>query len=137
MARQSMGWLLGAAVGFLALIGVGHPLPPGALQSRLPEVPDHHSAARGLGRRLPGAGPLPVREADQVPAPRLSPMGREAPRSVGLVVVATALFMGLVVPFSDWPERVIIGLFGACSSSPSARASYISEPDGWACTGSG
>jgi FtsP/CotA-like multicopper oxidase with cupredoxin domain len=81
MARQNMGWLLGAAVGFLALIGVGHPLPPGTLQSRLPEVPDHHSAARGLGRRLPGAGPLPVREADQVLAPRLSPMGREAPRS--------------------------------------------------------
>jgi uncharacterized membrane protein len=33
--------------------------------------------------------------------------------AVGLVVVATALFMGLVVPFSDWPERVIIGLFGS------------------------
>jgi hypothetical protein len=28
------------------------------------------------------------------------------------VVGVTALFMGLVIPFSGWPERVIIGLFG-------------------------
>jgi hypothetical protein len=29
------------------------------------------------------------------------------------VVGATALFMGLVIPFSGWGERVIIGLFGS------------------------
>jgi Predicted membrane protein (DUF2306) len=29
------------------------------------------------------------------------------------VVGATALFMGLVIPFSGWGERVIIGIFGS------------------------
>jgi uncharacterized membrane protein len=33
--------------------------------------------------------------------------------AIGLVVGATALFMGLVIPFSGWGERVIIGLFGS------------------------
>lgn len=32
--------------------------------------------------------------------------------ALGLVVGATALFVGLVVPFSGWAERVLIGLFG-------------------------
>ncbi len=32
--------------------------------------------------------------------------------AIGLAVGATALFMGLVIPFSGWAERVIIGLFG-------------------------
>ena len=32
--------------------------------------------------------------------------------AIGLVVGATALFMGLVIPFFGWGERVIIGLFG-------------------------
>jgi hypothetical protein len=32
--------------------------------------------------------------------------------SVGLVVGATALFMGLVIPKGGWPERAVIGLFG-------------------------
>ena len=30
-----------------------------------------------------------------------------------VVVGATALFMGLVIPLSGWPERVVIGLFGS------------------------
>jgi uncharacterized membrane protein YozB (DUF420 family) len=33
--------------------------------------------------------------------------------AVGLVVGATALFMGLVIPFSGWAEGVLIGLFGS------------------------
>jgi uncharacterized membrane protein len=32
--------------------------------------------------------------------------------AIGLVVGGTALFMGLVIPFSGWPERVVIGFFG-------------------------
>ena len=32
--------------------------------------------------------------------------------AVGLVVGVTDLFMGLVIPFSGWSERAIIGLFG-------------------------
>jgi hypothetical protein len=31
---------------------------------------------------------------------------------VGLVVGVTALFLGLVIPFSGWPEAVLIGVFG-------------------------
>ena len=33
--------------------------------------------------------------------------------ALGLVVGATALFMGLVIPFSGWAERVLIALFGS------------------------
>ncbi len=33
--------------------------------------------------------------------------------AIGLVVGATALFLGLVVPFAGNPERVVIGVFGA------------------------
>ena len=33
--------------------------------------------------------------------------------AVGLVVGVTALFVGLVIPFSGWAERVLIGLFGS------------------------
>jgi hypothetical protein len=32
--------------------------------------------------------------------------------AVGLVVGVTALFLGLVIPFSGWPEAVLIGVFG-------------------------
>jgi uncharacterized membrane protein len=32
--------------------------------------------------------------------------------ALGLVVGITALFMGLVIPFSGWAESVLIGLFG-------------------------
>ena len=32
---------------------------------------------------------------------------------VGLVVGVTALFMGLVIPYSGWAESVLIGLFGS------------------------
>ena len=32
--------------------------------------------------------------------------------ALGLVVGATALFVGLVIPFSGWAERVLIALFG-------------------------
>ena len=33
--------------------------------------------------------------------------------ALGLVVGATALFVGLVIPFSGWAERVLIALFGS------------------------
>jgi uncharacterized membrane protein YozB (DUF420 family) len=32
--------------------------------------------------------------------------------TVGLVVSVTALFLGLVIPFSGWPEAVLIAIFG-------------------------
>ncbi|AHY48114.1 putative membrane protein (DUF2306) (plasmid) [Rubrobacter radiotolerans] len=33
--------------------------------------------------------------------------------ALGLATGVTALFMGLVIPASGWPERVVIGLFGS------------------------
>jgi uncharacterized membrane protein len=39
-------------------------------------------------------------------------MGR-ALVALGMVVGVTALFLGLVIPFSGWAERVLIGLFGS------------------------
>jgi uncharacterized membrane protein len=33
--------------------------------------------------------------------------------AVGLVVGATALFIGLIIPFSGWGERVLIAIFGS------------------------
>jgi len=33
--------------------------------------------------------------------------------ALGLVVGVSALFLGLVIPFSGWAERVLIGLFGS------------------------
>src|SRR5918998_2165099 len=89
------------------------PLPPGALQPRLPAVPDHHGAARGPGRLLSGPRAVPARKDSPVAAPPLPPTGRGgALATVGMVVGVTALFMGFVIPFSGWGERVIIGLFG-------------------------
>ena len=32
--------------------------------------------------------------------------------AVGLVVGATALFMAWIIPFSGWPERILLGFFG-------------------------
>jgi hypothetical protein len=33
--------------------------------------------------------------------------------AIGVVIGVTALLMGLVIPFSGWPERVVVGLFGS------------------------
>src|SRR5215207_7407137 len=87
-------------------------LPPGALQPRLPGVPDHRGGSLGLGRNLPHAGSLPVHKAHPLEAPRLPPPDREAPRLNRGGARSEGLFMGLVIPFSGWGERVIIRLFG-------------------------
>jgi len=57
--------------------------------------------------------------------------------SIGLVVGATALFMGFVIPFSGWGERVISVFSAVCSSWRSSRVSYTFGLDGWRRTGSG
>src|ERR687894_2883356 len=93
--------------------GLGHPLPPGTLQPGLPQIPDHRGPARGPGRRLPGSRAFPVREAHPVQASRLPPLGGQGARLDRGGGRGTALFLGLVIPFSGWAERVIIGLFGA------------------------
>jgi uncharacterized membrane protein len=115
MARRSMGWLLGAAVGFLALIGVGasathylqEPYNPGFIE--YPTIVALHVVLGGVYLAL-----APFQFVKRIRSRHLGYhrwVGRML-ISIGLVVGATALFMGLVIPFSGWPERVIIGLFG-------------------------
>src|SRR5215203_4303643 len=116
MTRQSMVWLLGVAVGFLALIGVGasvahylqEPYNPGFLDFQ--HIVAVHVVLRGLSLTL-----APFQFARRIRSRHLA-YHRRVGRllvSIGLVVGATALFMGLVIPFSGWGERVIIGLFGS------------------------
>jgi peptidoglycan/LPS O-acetylase OafA/YrhL len=140
MVSSRVRWALGVAVGFLALVGVAasathylqEPYNPGFL--RYPTVVALHVVLGGVYLAL-----APFQFVKRIRSRHLA-YHRWAGRvlvSIGVVVGVTALFMGLVIPFSGWAERVIIGLFGACSSSRSARASSTSGPEGWSCTGSG
>jgi hypothetical protein len=56
---------------------------------------------------------------------------------IGLMVGATALFMGLVIPFFGWGERVTSATSGPCFSWPLPRASSTSAPVVWHCTANG
>jgi uncharacterized membrane protein len=109
-----MVWLLGVVVGFLVLIGVGasvahylhEPYNPGFLE--FPTIVAVHVVLGGLYLTL-----APFQLVRRVRSRHLL-YHRRVGRilvSIGLVVGATALFMGLVIPFSGWPERMIIGLF--------------------------
>jgi uncharacterized membrane protein len=115
MSRQTMLWPLGVAIGFLALIGVGasvahylqEPYNPGFL--RFPTIVAVHVVLGGLYLTL-----APFQFVRRIRWRHLR-YHRRVGRflvSIGVVVGATALFMGLVIPFSGWGERVIIGLFG-------------------------
>ncbi len=108
--------LLVVVVGFLALIGIAasaahylqEPYNPGFLE--YPTVVALHVVL--------GAFYLALAPFQFVRRIRSRHLGyhRWAGRvlvSIGLVVGATALFMGLVIPLSGWPERVVIGLFGS------------------------
>jgi uncharacterized membrane protein len=108
-------WALAVAVGFLALVGVAasathylqEPYNPGFL--RYPTIVALHVGLGGVYLAL-----APFQFMKRIRSRHLA-YHRWAGRvlvSVGLVVGATALFIGLVIPFSGWPERVIIGLFG-------------------------
>src|SRR5215216_7076741 len=115
MTRQTMLWPLGVAVGFLALIGVGasvahyvqEPYNPGFLE--YPIIVAVHVVLGGLYLTL-----VPFQFVRRIRSRHLR-YHRRVGRilvSIGLVVGVTALFMGLVIPFFGWGERVIIGLFG-------------------------
>ena len=116
MTRQSMLWPLGVAVGFLALIGVGasvahylqEPYNPGFLD--FPTIVAVHVVLGGLYLTL-----APFQFVRRIRSRHLAYHRRTGRLlvSIGLVVGATALFMGLVIPFSGWGERVIIGIFGS------------------------
>src|SRR5215211_6430932 len=106
---------LGAAVGFLALVGVAasathylqEPYNPGFLD--FPTVVALHVVLGGVYLAL-----APFQFVGRIRSRHLS-YNRWAGRllvSVGLVVGVIALFMGLVIPMGGWPERPVIGLFG-------------------------
>src|SRR5918998_6096891 len=115
MARQGIGWLLGVVVGFLVIVGVGasvahylqEPYNPGFLD--FPTVVALHVVLGGVYLAL-----APFQFVRRIRSRHLV-YHRRVGRllvAVGAVVGVTALFMGLVIPFSGWGERVLIGLFG-------------------------
>jgi uncharacterized membrane protein len=114
--RGAMRLPLGVVVGFLALVGVGasathylqEPYNPGFLQ--FPTIVVLHVVLGGVYLAL-----APFQFVGRIRSQHLG-YHRRAGRllvAVGLVAGVTGLFLGLVIPFSGWGERVIIGLFGS------------------------
>ncbi len=115
MVRRVLRLPLAAVVGFLAFIGIAasathylyEPYNPGFL--KYPNIVALHVSLGGIYllfapfqfvKRIRSCYPGYHRRAGRFLV------------SIGLVVGTTALFMGLVIPFSGWIERVYIGLFG-------------------------
>jgi uncharacterized membrane protein len=113
--NKRVRWPLGVAVGFLALGGVGasvthylqEPYNPGFLE--YPAIVAVHVVLGGVYLAL---APFQFVKRIRSRHPGYHRWVGRMLVSIGLVVGATALFMGLVIPFSGWGERVIIGLFG-------------------------
>jgi uncharacterized membrane protein len=116
MARRGIGWLLGVVVGVLVIVGVGasvahylqEPYNPGFLD--FPNIVALHVVLGGVYLAL-----APFQFVRRIRSRHLG-YHRRVGRllvAIGVVVGVTALFMGLVIPFSGWPERVVIGLFGS------------------------
>jgi uncharacterized membrane protein len=115
MARRGIGWLLGVVVGFLALVGVGasithylqEPYNPGFLD--FPIIVAVHLVLGGIYLTL-----APFQFIRRIRSRHLAYHRRTGRLlvAIGVVLGATALFMGLVIPFSGWGERLIVGLFG-------------------------
>ena len=108
-------WPLGAVVGFLAIVGIGasatfylrEPYNPGFLE--FPVIVALHVILGGVYLAL-----APLQFVKRIRSRHIG-YHRRAGRllvAIGLVIGATALFIGLVIPFSGWAERAIIGLFG-------------------------
>lgn len=115
MTSRGTRLLLGAVVGFLALVGIAasathylqEPYNPGFL--KYPTVVALHVVLGGLYLLF-----APFQFVGRIRSRHLG-YHRWTGRllvAVGLVVGATGLFMGLVIPFSGWPERAVIGTFG-------------------------
>src|SRR5918998_6521552 len=108
-------WTLGLAVGSLALVGVGvsvthylqEPYNSGFLE--YPTVVALHVVLGGVYLVF---APFQFVKCIRSRHPGYHRRMGRILVSIGLVVGATALFVGLVIPFSGWPERVVIGLFG-------------------------
>ena len=115
MVRKALRWPLAAVVSFLAFIGIAasathylyEPYNPGFL--KYPTIVALHVILGGVYLLL-----APFQFVKRIRSRHLG-YHRWAGRflvSVGLVVGMTALFMGLVIPFSGWIERGYIGAFG-------------------------
>ena len=115
MTRRGQSWPLVIGVGILALVGIAasathylrEPYNPGFLE--FPVVTALHVVLGALYLVL-----APLQFVSKIRSRHLA-YHRRAGRllvAIGLVVGATAEFMGLVIPFFGWGERVIIGLFG-------------------------
>jgi uncharacterized membrane protein len=113
---NSVRRLLGVVVGLLALVGVAasathflyEPYNPGFLE--YPTVVVLHVVLGGIYLAL-----APFQFVRRIRSRHLG-YHRLAGRvlvSVGLVVGATALFMGMFIPIAGWVERGYIGVFGA------------------------
>jgi uncharacterized membrane protein len=110
-----MRWLLMIVVGLLALLGIGaaifhyveEPYNPGFLE--YPLITAFHVILGGIYLAL-----APWQFVQRI-RNRWLGYHRWVGRllvAIGLIVGATALFMGFVFPMSGWPESVVIGLFG-------------------------
>jgi hypothetical protein len=115
MVRRGIGRLLGVAVGFLALVGVGasaahylqEPYNAGFLD--FPNIVALHVVLGGVYLAL-----APRQFVRRIRSRHLGYHRRVGRLLVAIGVVGvTALLMGLVIPFSGWPERVVVGLFGS------------------------
>jgi uncharacterized membrane protein len=115
MVRKVERWPLGVVVGLLAFIGIAasathylyEPYNPGFLE--YPTIVALHVILGGIYLLF-----APLQFVKRIRSRHLG-YHRRAGRvlvSVGLVVGATALFMGLVIPFSGWIERGYISVFG-------------------------
>src|SRR5215203_971643 len=111
MVKRGIGRLLGVAVGFLALVGLGasaahylqEPYNAGFLD--FPTIVALHVVLGGVYLAL-----APFQFVRRIRSRHLA-YHRWAGRmlvSVGLVIGLSALFMALVIPKGGWPERVVI-----------------------------
>ena len=116
MVRKVVRWPLAAAVGFLALVGIGasvtyffrEPANTGFL-----DYPTIVAAHVVLGALYLVFAPFQfVRSIRSRHLGYHRRMGRVLV-ALGMVVGATALFIGLVVPFFGWAEAALIAIFGS------------------------
>jgi uncharacterized membrane protein len=114
--RRFWRWPLSVVVGVLALVGIAasatfylrEPANPGFLE--YPTIVALHVVLGGVYLLF-----APLQFVRRIRSRHLGyhcRMGRVLV-ALGLVVGVSALFIGLVIPFSGWAERVLIGLFGS------------------------
>lgn len=113
--RSGLRWLVGTVVVSLALIGISAsiahylvpPYNPGFL--RYPIITALHI---GLGVVYLTLAPLQFIGSIRLRFPAYHRWAGRLLVAVGLCIGLTALFMGIVIPFSGWGERVLMVLFG-------------------------